>query len=314
VTALDTTTGLGTRPQQARSGFFRRLWMSHEGLRGLTLMSPALFVMLTMMVAPVLITIALSFWTQNGFVIDHTPTLKNYAVLFAPEGHLYRVLMVKSLWVSFTATVAVVLLAYPMAYYMAFRVTRHKLLWVILITVPFWTSYLLRVFAWKVILGFNGAINSGLISMGLIKEPLEFLLYNPTAVTITLAHAWAAYAILPIYVSLEKIDRSLLEAATDLGDGPLQRFLRVTLPLSLPGTIAATLLVYIPTVGDYLTPTLVGGTGGIMVGNSIASLYGKANNGPMGAALSIAMMLVITLVVCAFLALCGPRRLKRLRG
>ncbi len=137
---------------------------------------------------------------------------------------------------------------------------RRKLLWIILITVPFWTSYLLRVFAWKVILGFNGAINSGLISLGVIDQPLEFLLYNPTAVTITLAHAWAAYAILPIYVSLEKIDRSLLEAATDLGDGPLRRFLRITLPLSLPGTIAATLLVFIPTVGDYLTPSLVGGT------------------------------------------------------
>src|SRR3546814_6225546 len=113
-----------------------------------------------------------------------------------------------------------------MAYFMAFRVTRHKLVWIILITVPFWTSYLLRVFAWKVILGYQGVINSGLQELGLIEDPLEFLLYNPTAVTITLAHAWAAFAILPIYVSLEKIDRSLLEAATDLGDNPVQRFFR----------------------------------------------------------------------------------------
>jgi spermidine/putrescine transport system permease protein len=280
-------------------------------LRGLALLTPALIVLLVMMVVPLVLTIALSFATQNGFAIDRTPTLANYAMLFAPEGKLYRILIVKSLWMSFTATIAVVLLAYPMAYYLAFRVHRRKLLWIILITVPFWTSYLLRVFAWKVILGFNGAINSGLIYLGVIDQPLEFLLYNPTAVTITLAHAWAAYAILPIYVSLEKIDRALLEAATDLGDGPLRRFLRVTLPLSLPGTIAATLLVFIPTVGDYLTPSLVGGTSGIMVGNSIATLYGKANNGPMGAALSIAMMLAIALVVCAFLALIGPKRLRR---
>jgi spermidine/putrescine transport system permease protein len=278
------------------------------------LLSPALIILLVMMVAPVLLTVALSFATQNGFEIDRTPTLANYAMLFAPEGNLYRILIVKSLWMSFTATVVVVVLAYPMAYYLAFRVHRRKLLWIILITVPFWTSYLLRVFAWKVILGFNGAINSGLIWTGAIDKPLELLLYNPTAVTITLAHAWAAYAILPIYVSLEKIDRSLLEAATDLGDGPLRRFLRITLPLSLPGTIAATLLVFIPTVGDYLTPSLVGGTSGIMVGNSIATLYGKANNGPMGAALSIAMMLAITLVVCAFLALIGPKRLRRKAG
>jgi spermidine/putrescine transport system permease protein len=192
---------------------------------------------------------------------------------------------------------------------MAFRVTRHKLLWIILITIPFWTSYLLRVFAWKVILGFNGAINSGLVHAGLIQQPLEFLLYNPTAVTITLAHAWAAYAILPIYVSLEKIDRSLLEAATDLGDGPLKRFLRVTFPLSLPGTIAAILMVFIPTVGDYVTPSLVGGTDGMMIGNSIAMMYGRANNQPLGAVISIVMMLVIAVLVGLFLLAIGRRRL-----
>jgi len=300
----------GARRSASTWDALRRSWRLHPGLRGFALLTPALIILLVMMVAPLLLTVALSFATQKGFVIDRTPTLANYAVLFQPEGKLYRILIWKSLWMSFTATIAVVLLAYPMAYYLAFRVTRRKLLWIILITVPFWTSYLLRVFAWKVILGFNGAINSGLIYLGIIEKPLEFLLYNPTAVTITLAHAWAAYAILPIYVSLEKIDRSLLEAATDLGDGPLRRFLRITLPLSLPGTIAATLLVFIPTVGDYLTPSLVGGTSGIMVGNSIAALYGKANNGPLGAALSIAMMLAITLVVCAFLALIGPKRLR----
>jgi spermidine/putrescine transport system permease protein len=211
---------------------------------------------------------------------------------------------------SATATAAVTLLAYPVAYFLAFRVKQHKLIWIILITVPFWISYLLRIFAWKVILGFNGVINSGLIALGLIGKPLEFLLYNPTAVTITLAHAWAAYAILPIYVSLEKIDRSLLEAATDLGDGPVKRFLRVTLPLSAPGTIAAVLLVFIPTVGDYVTPTLVGGTSGIMIGNIIQSLFGKASNAPLGAAVSIAMIGVVTLLVCALLSAIGYRRIK----
>jgi spermidine/putrescine transport system permease protein len=187
-------------------------------------------------------------------------------------------------------------------------------MWIILITVPFWTSYLLRVFAWKVILGFNGVVNSGLMSMGLIKEPLEFILYNPTAVIITLAHAWLAFAILPIYVSLEKIDRTLLEAATDLGDGPVERFLRITLPLSLPGVIAASLLVFIPTVGDYVTPTLVGGTSGIMIGNVIQSLFGKANNWPLGAAVSIVMMLAVTLIICLFLWAVGYRRMRAAQG
>jgi spermidine/putrescine transport system permease protein len=134
------------------------------------------------------------------------------------------------------------------------------------------------------------------------------------AVVITLTHAWAAFAILPIYVSLEKIDRSLLEAATDLGDRPWQTFWRVTLPLSLPGTISAALLVFIPTVGDYVTPALVGGTGGSMVGTAITNLFGKQNDWPLGAALSITMMFIVGLVVLAFLWLVGYREMQRRQG
>ena len=306
-------TAIGTAaPDRARgNSALSQLWLRHESLRGLALISPTLVVMFGMMVAPIIVTIVQSFWTQTGFQFDRTPSLSSYAVMFGADGAMYWRLIGRSLWMSFTATVAVVVLAYPMAYFMAFRVTKHKLLWIILITIPFWTSYLLRVFAWKVILGFNGAINSGLIQVGLIKQPLEFLLYNPTAVTITLAHAWAAYAILPIYVSLEKIDRSLLEAATDLGDGPVKRFVRVTFPLSLPGTIAAILMVFIPTVGDYVTPSLVGGTDGMMIGNSIAMMYGRANNQPLGAVISIVMMLVIAVLVGLFLLAVGRRRLLR---
>jgi len=210
-------------------------------------------------------------------------------------------LLLKSVRISGAVTLATVLLAYPAAYFIAFKVKKNKLMWLILITVPFWTSYLLRVFAWKVVLGFNGVINSGLMTLGVIDAPLEFILYNPTAVVITLAHAWAAFAILPIYVSLEKIDRTLLEAAADLGEGPVMSFLRVTLPLSVPGVIASSLLVFIPTTGDYVTPNLVGGPTGIMIGNIIASLFGKANNWPLGAATAVMSMFFITLVVCAFL-------------
>lgn len=140
-------------------------------------------------------------------------------------------------------------------------------------------------------------INSGLINLGIIAEPLQFLLYNRFSVVVTLIHAWAAFAILPIYVSLEKIDRSLLEAATDLGDGPLARFFGVTLPLSMPGVIAAFLFVFIPTVGDYITPRLVGGTNGIMIGNIIQTMFGRGNNWPMGAALSVISMITITVLI-----------------
>jgi spermidine/putrescine transport system permease protein len=277
----------------------RALALRSEPFRGYALLSPTLLFMVFVLAMPVGLLVTYSFWTQTYLDIDTSFTFANY-VNFGNKP-IYAYLLWKSIKISGAVTLATVVLAYPMAYFIAFRVTKNKLIWLILITVPFWTSYLLRVFAWKIILGFNGVVNSGLMSLGLISEPLAFLLYNPTAVVITLAHAWAAFAILPIYVSLEKIDRSLLEAATDLGDGPVMRFLRVTLPLSMPGVIASSLLVFIPTVGDYVTPKLVGGTTGIMIGNVVQSMFGKANNWPMGAAISVISMLTITLLICAFL-------------
>ena len=285
----------------------RALALRSEPMRGYSLLSPTLVVMILALALPIGGLVVFSFWTQIYLDYDKTFTLNNYFTFF--QKYIYPYLLAKSMVISGAVTVATVVLAYPMAYFVAFKVTRHKLLWLILITVPFWTSYLLRVFSWKIILGYNGVLNSGLKSLGLIEEPLMFLLYNPFAVVITLAHAWAAFAILPIYVSLEKIDRSLLEAATDLGDGPVMRFLRVTLPLSMPGVIASSLLVFIPTVGDYVTPKLVGGTTGIMIGNVIQSQFGKANNWPMGAALSVISMIAITLLICA--VLWGTKRARR---
>ncbi len=291
---------------------FLLLFYRYESVRGYLLLTPTLLVMIGMMIVPLVGLTVLSFCTQVYFQIDYTPTLKNYLAIFNfKENPIYLYLLLKSNIMSWVVTFFVIITAYPMAYFLAFRVRRGKLVWLILITVPFWTSYLLRVFAWKIILGYQGLINSGFISLGILKQPLEFLLYNPTAVVTTLTHAWAAFAILPIYVSLEKIDRSLLEAATDLGDTPRERFWRVTFPLSLPGVVAATLLVYIPTVGDYVTPTLVGGTSGIMVGNLIQSLFGKANNAPLGSALAVVMMVTITLIVCIFLSAIGRKRWKQ---
>jgi spermidine/putrescine transport system permease protein len=322
----------GAAPRGAQKTGLRswgqRVLMRSEPLRGYLLLSPTLLVMIGMMVVPLVGLVLLSFWTQIQFDLDTSFTAANYWTIVEPsqtpsyflgipfyfQTPIYIILLVKSILMSLVATTAVVLLAYPMAYFLAFRAGTGKLVWLILITVPFWTSYLLRVFAWKIILGFNGVVNSGLIGLGIIDKPLEFLLYNPFAVVLTLAHAWAPFAIMPIYVSLEKIDRSLLEAATDLGDGPVRRFLRVTLPLSAPGTIAASLLVFIPTVGDYVTPTLVGGTDGIMIGNVIQSLFGKANNAPLGAAVALVSMLVITLIVCAFLWASGRRNLREARA
>jgi spermidine/putrescine transport system permease protein len=277
----------------------RVLFRRSEPVRGYSLLSPTLGLMVIALALPLGLLLVMSFWTQTYLEFDRSFSLGNYERFF--DKVIYGKVLWRSIRISGAVTLATVLLAYPMAYFIAFRVKHHKLIWLILITVPFWTSYLLRVFAWKIVLGYNGVINSGLMSLGLIAEPLEFLLYNPAAVVITLAHAWAAFAILPIYVSLEKIDRSLLEAARDLGEGAFMTFVRVTLPLSMPGLIAASLLVFIPTVGDYVTPTLVGGPRGIMIGNIIQSQFGKALNWPMGAALSVVAMLTVTLIVCGFI-------------
>ena len=275
------------------------MYIESESLRGYTLLSPTLLAMLVGLAMPLLVLLTLSFWIQEYLDFIRTFSLKNYLDFF--QKPIYTKILFKSIRMSGMVTFVTVLLAYPMAYYIAFRVKQNKLIWLILITVPFWTSYLLRVFAWKIMLGYNGVINSGLKTLGILTEPLEFLLYNPTAVVITLAHAWAAFAILPIYVSLEKIDRSLLEASQDLGENTFMTFLRVTLPLSLPGVIAASLLVFIPTVGDYVTPSLVGGPRGIMIGNIIQSMFGKAQNWPLGAAISVMSMITVTLMVCLFL-------------
>ena len=281
-------------PHDSLRGRIYALFLRSEPVRGFALLSPTLLVMLAGMCVPFAILVAMSFWTQHVFEFDTTLSLTNYNEIF--DRPMYRVLLTRSLAISGACTMATVLLAYPMAYYVAFHVHRHKMLWIVLMTLPFWSSYLLRVFAWKIVLGYNGAINSGLMGMGWIQQPLEFLLYSPTAVVITLTHAWAAFAILPIYVSLEKIDRSLLEAATDLGDGPVKRFTGVTLPLSLPGVIAASLLIFIPTVGDFVTPALVGGPDGAMIANLIQVQFARVNNWPMGAALSLAMMVIIAFI------------------
>ena len=295
---MASTTRFTTRPLSLR---FRltRMFLKSESLRGYTLLSPTLMAMILGLVMPLAVLFTLSFWIQEYLDFIQTFSLKNYTDFF--QKPIYIKILFKSIRMSSLVTFVTVLLAYPMAYFIAFRIRRNKLIWLILITVPFWTSYLLRVFAWKIMLGYNGVINSGLKSLGLLNEPLEFLLYNPTSVVITLAHAWAAFAILPIYVSLEKIDRSLLEAARDLGENSFMTFVRVPLPLSLPGVIAASLLVFIPTVGDYVTPSLVGGPRGIMIGNIIQSMFGKAQNWPLGAAISVMSMITVTLMVCLFL-------------
>jgi len=273
------------------------LQLKSEASKGIALSAPATLYVGLLVAVPLGILVVYSFWTQTYVDIDRTFTWANYKE--ALQDPLVRHLIRRSILIAGMVTIVTVALAYPIAYFIAFK-TQKKTLWLLLITIPFWSSYLLRVFSWKLILGFNGVMNSALLGLGMIDEPLTFLLYNEFAVVLTLAHAWAPFAILPLYVSLQKIDRSLLEAADDLGSGPVLCFLRVTLPLTVPGIIAACLIIFIPTVGDYVTPALVGGSEGKMIANLIQVQFGAANNWPFGATLSLMAMLAVGLVAITF--------------
>ncbi len=282
-----------------------------DARRGLALVSPAAIYAVLLLAAPLAAIVLFSFWSQDFLDIDRTLTLKNYSEALSEP--LFRELLGRSIRMAGIATVVTVVLAFPVAYFVSFHVAPgRKSLWIFLITIPFWTSYLIRVFLWKVILGFNGVLNSGLIGAGVIEEPLTFILYNPTAVVITLAHAFAPFAILPIFVALERIDRSLLEASRDLGEGAVMTFFRVTLPLAMPGIVAALLIVFIPTIGDYVTPRLVGGPDGLMIANMIQTQFLRLNNAPMGAALSVIAMGLVTVI--SLILLFATRRWLRGRG
>jgi len=237
----------------------------------------------------------LALRVNDGSLLGAGFTLANFATVVSDP--LYWTVTLRSLTIAGLVTLATVVTAYPVAYYLAFHAGRRRGLLLFLVTLPFWTSYLLRVFAWKIVLAYNGVLNSALIESGIWSEPTLAFLNTPAAVVVTLAHAYAPFAILPIYVALDTIPKSLLEAASDLGARPFTSFRRVVLPNSMPGVLAAALVVFVPTVGDYVTPAMVGGPASTMIGTLIQAEFGKANDWPFGAALSVAVMLVILAVV-----------------
>ena len=276
----------------------KSIYARSEPARAYSLLSPALFLVILVMLIPLTLMLSFSFFTQTSFTeIDYSFTVQRYIDFF--QKSLLVSLLIKSIKISFLVTLITLLTAYPVCYYIAFYVKKNKMLWLVLLTLPFWTSYLLRVFSWKIILGTKGVINSSLINVGLLNEPLTFLMYSETAVIITLTHAWAAFALLPLYVSLDKIDFSLIEAGRDLGLSRFEVFWKITLPLSLPGIIGAILIIFIPTVGDYITPQLLGGTDGRMLSNMIQGYFGKINNIPLGAASATIMLFTVAIVTIA---------------
>lgn len=278
-----------------------------EAASGLALISPTAVYAILLLAAPLATVLIYSVMTDGPIVgVDWTFNLGNYATVWTEP--IYRAIMLRSLVVAVAVTAATVILAYPVAYFISFSAApSKKSLWLFLITIPFWTSYVIRVFIWKgIILGYNGVINQFLQGIGLTSEPLQIFSYNVGAIVLTLAHAYAPFAILPIFVSLEKIDRSLLEAGQDLGENRFVTFLRVTLPLSMPGVIAAVMIVFIPTVGDYVTPTLIGGGKIPMIANLIQNEMLKQHQMAMGSAIAVSAMLIVCL--CAGLFLLATRR------
>jgi spermidine/putrescine transport system permease protein len=231
----------------------------------------------------------------------HGFTLAAWRTFFSGGPYLH--LFVKSVEMSLTVSAIVVVVAYPLAYYLALSGTRRKYVLLLLLIAPFLTSYLLRVLAWSVILGNQGVVNTFLVWVGILSpgQSLGFLLYSRFAVMLVLGYVWLPFVALPIFVTLETIDRGLLEAASDLYASRWQAFLRVTLPLSAPGVVAAFLFVFIPTVGEFITPSLVGGTSGYMYGNQIVDLFEQGfPDWETGAVLALFLLGVISLLTLVF--------------
>ena len=245
---------------------------------------------------------------QGGlFAWGWQPTLANYRTIL--QGESYLPLLWVSIRVALVVAFCATLLSYPLAYFLVFRARLRAPLLLTLLILPFWTSYLLRIISWKVILGSNGVINSLLTYLGLVEQPVPLLIYSRLAVVVTLIYVWLPFVALPIYAALQRIDASLLEAATILGAPRWLAFLRVTFPLSLPGVIAGFFMVFIPTVGEFVTPLLVGGSRGALYGNLIEIFFGDGINWPLGAAMAFIMLLGVFALAGVVARLVDLRRL-----
>jgi spermidine/putrescine transport system permease protein len=282
---------------------------SRLDITGPTLLGITVAWLVVFLVVPIGIVAAYSVDALSITTGPHPVTLTGWRQLVTGDpflGHVYLSLFWKSVKMSVIVSAVIVALAYPLAYYLALSGTKRKYVLLLLLIAPFLTSYLLRVLAWKVLLGDQGPINSALSSIGLTSpdHPLT-LIYSQFAVMLVLGYIWLPFVALPIFVSLDTLDRRLLEAATDLGASRWQAFFRITLPLSAPGVFAAFLFVFIPTLGEFVTPSLVGGTEGYMYGNQIADLFGTGfpdwRTGSVLALFLLGVVLALTLVFARFL-------------
>ena len=273
-----------------------------EARAGLKLISPTAIYVILLLAVPLATVLVYSVMTGGRANVSLPLTFDNYAQLGTKW--VYGYILLKSLLIALSVTAITVLLAYPVAYFVSFHIKpERKSLWLFLITIPFWTSYIIRVSLWFVIIGKDGLLDSSLMSLGILDQPLNVASYGIPSIILVLAHAYAPFAVLPIFVSLEKVDRSLLEAGQDLGESRWITFLRVTLPLSMPGVIASSLIVFIPTVGDYVTPKLVGDGKQPLIANFIETQLLKLQDFPQGSAFAVVSMLMVAIVSIGFVFL-----------
>ncbi len=263
---------------------FRRL------LNLLLLLLPATAWLLLFFIVPLAIVLLYSFLERGTYGgVDWQFTLVNYQRLFEP---IYWVVFGRSLWLALLTTVACLLVGYPLAFFTATRSPRWRNTLLLLIIIPFWTNFLVRIYAWIVLLRNEGVINILLQSLQIVSEPLD-LLFNSFAVAIGLVYGYLPFMVLPLYATIERLDFSLLEAAQDLGANDLRTLWRIVLPLTWRGVVAGSLLVFIPAVGEFVTPDILGGAKSIMMGNLVQNQFLAARNWPFGSVLSIAMMAIV---------------------
>jgi spermidine/putrescine transport system permease protein len=258
---------------------------------GWVLAAPAVLWLILFSVVPIGLMVAMSFWkstifgTHPGFVFD------NYKRVFGNS--LYTAQLINTLRIAIITTMISLVVSYPIALLLSRLKGPWKPTFVLLLFIPFWSSYVVRTFVWLPILGRNGVVNDILRTLGIIDQPLDILLYNQGSVLLGLVYVFTLFMTLPIYVTLDKLDPALLEAANDLGARPLQTLLRVIIPLSLPGVVSGSVMVFLLSVGAYVTPQLLGGSSSLMFGNIIASQFLSDNNWAFGSALAVTMMSVV---------------------
>lgn len=247
--------------------------------------------------APLAVILAYSLLTRGAYGGQSTPwTLESFGRLADP---LYAVILLRSFLMAAATTAICLVVAFPLALFIA-RSGKWRGLYLQLVILPFWTSFLVRTYAWIFLLRDTGLFNTALQATGLISGPLP-LLYNDGAVLLGLVYGYLPFMVLPLYATLERLDPALLEAAADLGARPLAAFFRVIVPLARPGIRAGSILVFIPSIGAYLTPDLLGGGKSVMIGNLVQNQFTTARDWPFGSAVSLVLMALVTLLVVAFL-------------